>query len=244
MPQELLRDVLRAGDASSRARRGWRLLPLSIALHALALAALMIIPLTAEVDPPDPPPPSFGLVHVMTVAPPPGPPAPPRVDSPPRPKQPDAAPIIAPEGIRDETPPEPSVAGPPGMPDLGSAGLDPNGTPGALVGSFVPFLVVQPPVPQAPVRPGGVIREPRKLVHVPPEYPSIARAAGVEGVVILEAVLDERGAVADVRVIRSVTLLNDAAVQAVRRWRYTPTLLNGVPVQVLMTITVQFKLDR
>jgi protein TonB len=81
-------------------------------------------------------------------------------------------------------------------------------------------------------------------VHVTPEYPEIARRARIDGTVILEAVLDVTGRVDRVRVLRSVPLLDDSAVKAVSQWRYTPTELNGVPVPVLMTITVQFSLQR
>jgi protein TonB len=94
------------------------------------------------------------------------------------------------------------------------------------------------------VRPGGNIREPRKILHVAPIYPEIARHAGVQGAVILEAILDATGRVESVRVLSSQPLLEDAAVRAVRQWRYTPTELNGVPVPVLMTITVRFSLER
>ena len=66
----------------------------------------------------------------------------------------------------------------------------------------------------------------------------------VEGTVVLEAVLDVTGRVESVRVLGSQPLLDDAAVRAVRQWRYTPTELNGVPVPVLMTITVRFSLER
>jgi protein TonB len=104
------------------------------------------------------------------------------------------------------------------------------------------IVVPPPPEPPKPVRPGGKIREPRRIVDVPPIYPPIAIAARKEGVVILEALLDENGHVNGVKVLRSEPLLDDAAVQAVRRWRYTPTLLNGVPVPVLMTVTVRFSL--
>jgi protein TonB len=64
----------------------------------------------------------------------------------------------------------------------------------------------------------------------------------VEGLVILEAVIAEDGSVRDIRVLRSVQLLDAAAVEAVREWRFTPTLLNGQPVPVVMTITVAFTL--
>ena len=73
-------------------------------------------------------------------------------------------------------------------------------------------------------------------------YPEIARAAKIEGVVILEATIDERGVVTDARVLRSVPLLDAAALTALKQWRYTPTLLNGVPVRVLMTVTFRFSL--
>jgi protein TonB len=87
-----------------------------------------------------------------------------------------------------------------------------------------------------------VIREPKKVVHVNAVYPEIARSARIEGLVIVEATIDERGVVTDARVLRSVPLLDPAALVALRQWRYTPTLLNGVPVRVLMTITFHFRL--
>jgi protein TonB len=81
-----------------------------------------------------------------------------------------------------------------------------------------------------------------KVADVAPAYPPIARAARVEGIVILEAVIGEDGAVRDVRVLRSIPLLDAAATEAVRQWRFTPTLLNGQPVPVVMTVTVAFRL--
>jgi protein TonB len=86
------------------------------------------------------------------------------------------------------------------------------------------------------------VREPRKIVDVRPVYPPIAQSARIEGIVILEAVINERGLVERVKVLRSVPLLDAAAVEAVGQWRYTPTLLNGSPVSVLMTITLNFTL--
>jgi TonB family protein len=92
----------------------------------------------------------------------------------------------------------------------------------------------------APLRVGGPIRVPTRIKHVAPQYPEDARAAGVQGVVILEAIIDEVGAVSSVRVLRSIPLLDEAALDAVRQWQFTPTLLNGVPVSVMMTTTVNF----
>ena len=95
----------------------------------------------------------------------------------------------------------------------------------------------------APIRLHAGITAPRKIVDVAPVYPSIAQAARKQGVVILETVIDARGNVQSVHVLRSVPLLDDAAVAAVRQWRFTPALLNGEPVPVVMTVTVNFKLQ-
>ena len=88
--------------------------------------------------------------------------------------------------------------------------------------------------------PAAIIRPPQKVHHVAPTYPPIAQSARVSGVVILEALIAEDGSVRDVKVLRSVPLLDASAIEAVRQWRFTPTLLNGVPVQVIMTVTVTF----
>ena len=101
----------------------------------------------------------------------------------------------------------------------------------------------QPQVPQEPVRVGGNVTAPTKVRHVPPVYPPAARQMRAQGVVILEAVIGTTGDVETVRVIRSVALLDDAAIAAVRQWRYTPTLLNDLPVPVVMTVTVNFTLQ-
>jgi protein TonB len=100
-----------------------------------------------------------------------------------------------------------------------------------------------PPAPPGLQRAGQGVREPKKIVDVRPVYPEIARNVKVQGVVILEAVINERGGVERIKVLRSVPLLDGAAIDAVKAWRYTPTTLNGVPVSVLMTITINFTLN-
>ena len=79
---------------------------------------------------------------------------------------------------------------------------------------------------------------------VAPIYPAIAQRASIEGVVIIEAVIAVDGSVRDARVLRSVPLLDRAALDAVKQWRYVPTRLNGVAVPVIVTVTVQFRLQR
>lgn len=94
-----------------------------------------------------------------------------------------------------------------------------------------------------PVRVGGSVMAPNQIRKVQPVYPEEARAAGVKGVVILEAIIDQQGRVSEVRVLRSLPLLDEAAIDAVRQWEYTPTMLNGLPVPIVMTVTVQFALE-
>jgi protein TonB len=100
-----------------------------------------------------------------------------------------------------------------------------------------------PPPPQQPVRVGGNIKPPTKIKNVPPVYPPIAQSARVQGVVIIEATIGPNGRVTDARVLRSIPLLDQAALDAVKQWEFTPTLLNGVPVPVIMTVTVNFTLQ-
>ena len=100
-----------------------------------------------------------------------------------------------------------------------------------------------PPPPATPVRVGGNIKPPQKTRDVRPVYPPIAQSARVQGIVIIEATISPDGAVTDAKVLRSIPLLDGAALDAVRQWVFTPTLLNGVPVPVIMTVTVQFTLQ-
>jgi len=111
-----------------------------------------------------------------------------------------------------------------------------------VVGGVVGGLPAAPPPPAA-VRVGGAIKEPKKLVHVNPVYPAIAQSARVQGVVILECTIAPDGTVSDAKVLRSIPLLDQAAVDAVTQWRFAPTQLNGVPVAVIMTVTVNFSLS-
>jgi len=93
------------------------------------------------------------------------------------------------------------------------------------------------------LRVGGSIQEPRKLRNVNPVYPPDAIQARVQGVVILECTISPTGKVVQVKPLRGIPLLTEAAIEAVRQWEYTPTELNGVPVPVIMTVTVNFKLS-
>ena len=129
---------------------------------------------------------------------------------------------------------------------IANAGVE-GGIPGGVVGGVVGGLPEAPPPPPPPptqpVRVGGQIKQPTKTKHVNPQYPPIAQSARVQGVVIIEAVIGPNGKVQDARVLRSIPLLDQAALDAVKQWEFTPTLLNNVPVPVIMTVTVQFTLS-
>jgi protein TonB len=94
---------------------------------------------------------------------------------------------------------------------------------------------------QAPLRVGGNIKAPTKIRDVKPVYPDEARAAGIQGVVIIEAYIEPDGTVSNARVLRSIPMLDQPAVDAVMQWQFTPTLLNGQAVPIVMTVTVNFR---
>ncbi len=94
-----------------------------------------------------------------------------------------------------------------------------------------------------PIRVGGSVPQPTKTHDARPAYPAEAQMARVSGVVIVEALIDPSGSVANARILRSIPGLDEAALSAVSRWQFTPTLVNGGPVAVLMTLTVNFTLQ-
>jgi TonB family protein len=93
------------------------------------------------------------------------------------------------------------------------------------------------------VRAVGDIQPPSLIKEVPPRYPEVARQARVEGTVILEAKTDEQGNVVDTRILRSIPLLDQAAIEAVKQWKYEPLTIGGKARKVLFTVTVRFILD-
>jgi len=139
---------------------------------------------------------------------------------------------------------------PPPPPPAGRGGV-PGGVAGGVAGgsqmTFVPAPVPETFARRADqlnaVRIGGGLKAPMKTRDVRPEYPPIAQSARVQGVVIIEALIDEGGTVVDAHVLRSIPLLDQAALDAVQQWKYAPVNLNGVPQAVIMTVTVNFSLQ-
>jgi protein TonB len=236
MPRDLFGDVTR--PSISIGSRKWYTVPVSLLSHSIVIAMLLVLPILAA--------PLMPQVlndeltaYLIDVIPPPMPPPPSRPETELKPiENPEAAPTVAPEGISKE-------------PDVLRDPPATNNADGWIGGSdnidrvLAPPPVVKPPAPeQGPVRVGGAIRQPIKVGGVDPVYPAIAQAARVQGIVIIEATIGADGRIIDARILRSVPLLDQAALDAVRQWQYTPTLLNGVPVPVIMTVTVSFTLSK
>ena len=235
-----------AGAEGSRAApRAWTGAA-SIAVHIVAHGAVLVLPLLYDKNLPETATQvrAFFAEPLQVAAPPPPPPPPPaaaRAPSLPHVATP-ATGLVAPVEIPTEIIPEQGL-------DLGVEGGAPGGVeggvPGGVVGGVVGGMPDAPPPPPMKVLRAGIdVTAPRKLKDVPPVYPTLAVEAHVQGVVTLECRVDPRGRIAEVKVLRGILLLNDAAVEAVRQWVYTPTLVNGVPVPVLMTVTVTFQLTR
>jgi len=237
MPRDLFDDVqhptVRVGSRSRYT------VPLSLAAHAAAILAIVAATILGPVVLPGLA--SSDLIFDVTVIPPPPPPPAPRAPSSEPPEalpNPNAAPTEAPDGVA----PEPVMPFDPGPAiDLGTGVVPGLGDISTIAGDPPP-PPAQSQAAQEPVRPGGKIQPPTKVHDVAPVYPPLALAAHIQGPVVLEAIIDTEGRVQSVRVLRSPPMLGVAAIDAVRQWVYTPTLLNGTPVPVIMTVTVMFQL--
>ena len=214
-------------------------LPISIAVHLVALLAIFVVPLVANIVVPTV---SVVMPDYVRVALPPPPVeriSQPRAASVPNPAPSTGAPTEAPPVLLPEAPPRQAYA--PDAIGVASGIQAPGAVPLGSVISVPP--PPEPPKPAGPVKVADLPVPPHKIVDVRPIYPEPARAARIEGLVVMEAVLDPTGHVTQLRVIRSVPLLDQAAMNAVRQWRYTPTMYYGKPVSVLMTITINFTLQ-
>jgi len=243
MEKRLFEDLIDSDRVAHRTQQS-KTLPVSLALHTIAAALIVIVPLLSADQLPDPASAVKAFFVEPMAAPAPPPPPPPPAARPANAPKAIPKPIlenkfVAPVEVPEEITPEESID----MGVEGGAGGVEGGVPGGVVGGIVGGLPDAPPPPVQAVRVGGQIKEPKKLKNVAPVYPDIAKQARVQGVVILECTISPQGKVTDVKVLRGIPLLDSAAVDAVKQWVYTPTLLNGVPVPVIMTVTVNFKLS-
>jgi len=244
MQQRLFEDLIESDVVKHKTKQSYTL-PVSIAIHMLVLLLVVVVPLLTSQDLPEPTSVVKAFFVEPAAAPPPPPPPPP--PAPRQQNQPKPVSTPVPTENKFQAPVEtPEQVKPDEGIDLGVEGGVPGGVeggvPGGVVGGVVGGLPDAPPPPQA-VRVGGQIKEPKKLKNVNPAYPDIAKQARVQGVVILECTISPQGKVTDVKVLRGIPLLDSAAIEAVKQWVYSPTLLNGVPVPVIMTVTVNFRLS-
>lgn len=243
MERRLFEDLVlsRSGGGGTHTRAG--AMPFSIVIHGAGLAGLLALSMAVRDDlPPLPEPPRITNYLPRGGGSVSAPSRPRRV----APRRPTTAPTF------DTVPaalPQPEIFdiddGPVGDPGPGDGSLcvgcapgpggpdgDPNGSDPVGIGPSI--------APAVPVRIGPHVQPPRKVRHVDPVYPELARKARVTGIVLLECVIDREGVVRSVAVLSGHPLLERAAVDAVRQWTYRPTLLNGVPVEIVMTVTVHF----
>jgi protein TonB len=224
---------------------------LSTTAQALALTAVIAIPMlfVTEQMPEIPTMMAFVAAPPPPATPPP-PPAPAAAKPTPAQSRPVpvtselAAPVTAPLTIEAE-PPGTDEAFDEGVPG-GVEGGVPGGVVGGVVGGLPEPAPPPPPPPskRGPVRIGGQIGAPALLYRVEPSYPSFAVKAHLEGIVILVAVVDREGKVEDVEVLRSAgPLLDREALLAVRQWRYSPLVLNGIRESFTLTVTLSFHLE-
>jgi protein TonB len=242
MERRLFEDLIDSDRVAHRTQQS-KTLPVSLALHTIAAALIVIVPLLSADQLPDPASAVKAFFVEPMAAPAPPPPPPPPAARPANAPKIIPKPIlgnqfVAPVEVPEEITPEESID----MGEGGAGGVE-GGVPGGVVGGVVGGLPDAPPPPVQAVRVGGQIKEPKKLKNVAPVYPDIAKQARVQGVVILECTISPQGKVTDVKVLRGIPLLDAAAIEAVKQWVYSPTLLNGVPVPVIMTVTVNFRLS-
>jgi protein TonB len=216
------------------------LFPLSLTLHLLIVLLLIIYPLLN--------PGSLPQIEIYSafLAPPPLPPPPP----PPPPKKREGskkttrirpvqaqtniepgklvAPVEIPEEIAEEE-----------LSDIGIEGGIEGGVEGGVVGGVLGGVVGEV---ESPIRAVGETKQPKLIKKVDPIYPEIARQARVDGTVIIDATTDIYGKVANAKIIKSIPLLDQAAVDAVRQWVYEPMIINGRPRSVIFVVTVIFNL--
>ncbi|HWC65209.1 MAG TPA: TonB family protein [Thermoanaerobaculia bacterium] len=234
----------------SKHRKGTGKKPLTFAvsliIHALVIGTVVAASLWFVEEVPEPPIP---VQFYAAAPPPPPPPPPPAAKAAPAKVQPKPTPqvsheVVAPTVIPDVIPqPLPAPEPVPTQGEGVEGGVE-GGVPGGVVGGVIGGTPGGTgTTPGAPLRVGGDVKAPVLKERVEPVYPEPARKARMQGVVILEAIITADGTVSDVKVLKSVNPLLDAAAErAVSKWTYRPATLGGRAVSVYLTVTVNFQL--
>jgi len=139
----------------------------------------------------------------------------------------------------------------PDAPEIANA-ITTSGPASPLPGGFtieplppqIPVVKALPPSPAAPVRVGGGVQSAKLIFGPRPAYPALARAARIQGTVRIQALIARDGSIGNLQLLSGPPLLIAVAIEAVKQWRYQPTLLNGEPVEVITEIAVTFALSQ
>jgi protein TonB len=254
-PDQVLFEVsLLDSSVAQRKRRTWSTL-LSFVLQLFLIGLLLLLPLWfTDVLP------KQQLLTLLEAPPPPPPPPPPAASTPSAAKVVKVTSNIANGRLRtpsripskvqmikeDEAPPPVATTG-------GVVGGVPGGIPGGqldgVIGGIissssslavVPRLSPPPPVVQR-VRVSQGVTKGLLIYRVEPAYPPLAKQARIQGVVVLTAIIGKDGNIQNLQVVSGHPLLAPAAIEAVKQWRYKPFVLNGQPVEVETTVTVNFR---
>jgi periplasmic protein TonB len=253
----------RVAVASGHDRKRLRLaLGIALAVHLVFLAVRL--PQMTEAQPPEEPEEEPYVVHQVKFRPPPPPPPEPQ-EPPPEPEEPPPPeakkiPVPDPEPQEPEPvveqpepeppPPEPVPEPPPRHEEVvriveqPQRPAPPQELPTPDVAVTIPEGPPPEPEPTGPIRVGGNVKAPVKINAPDPEYTEPARSARLEGVVIIEAIIDKNGRVKSTKIVKDQPMgLGASAERAIRGWTFKPATLNGKPVEVYYNLTVNFQLD-
>jgi protein TonB len=228
-------------------------IPIAYILEVIIMGGMVLVPLMYTETLP-----KAQLMTFLAAPPPPPPPPPPPAAAPPvhiihRVTMEDImkAPTVIPKTIAQvkdepEPPPQTGAVGVVGGVPGGVPGGQMGGVLGGVIGGVLSAATPPPPPPKATtpkrIRVGGQVEAARLIFQPKPDYPPLAKMARIQGTVKLEAIISKDGTIQDLKVLSGHPLLVKAALEAVQRWRYQPTLLNGDPVEVVTEIDVNFTL--
>src|SRR5216684_1760225 len=239
----MFEEMVVSNPKSKKTNKPWTVV-LSMVLQATFLAILILIPLIYTEALP-----RASLATLLIAPPPPPPPPPPPAAAPvvhvkPQVHLMDAGKLVAPKVIpkdikiiKEDAEPDP----------MGMQGGVPGGQMGGVIGGVIGGVGGAPPPPkpaQNRIRQGGAVTAASLINRVQPVYPPLARQTRISGTVRLHAIISKSGGVQQLEVISGHPLLVQAALDAVKQWRYRPTTLNGEPVEVDTTIDVIFSLNQ
>ncbi|MGB9009203.1 MAG: energy transducer TonB [Candidatus Acidiferrales bacterium] len=241
-------DLVVSSANPKRTNKPWTVV-LSALIQAGLLGILILIPLIYTEALPK------GMLTTFLVPPPPPPPPPPPAAAAPKIVKPVArlihngqmmAPTVIPKKVEmikeEEMPPDVGAVGVVGGVPGGIPGGQAGGVLGGIIGGTGSALPPPPKASPSRIRVGGNVAAAKLIRQVTPIYPTIAKTAHISGTVILHAIIAKDGTIQELTYVSGPPLLMRNAMDAVRQWRYNPTLLNGEPVEVDTTISVVFTL--